>query len=375
MPGTLLSSSSVKEAARIFLDWAALEGLMTPVQPPKKKLEELLPFISSVSDEGKANLRTRGINFVGFNELDKEITVFIKRVVPKSKNFIESLPKNVCGYNIKYRQGQLEEIGKTQIVAHSSPPWVIRQSKNKNNHYACGSSISVGNAREAGSLGCLVKDSEGTIYGLSNNHVTGSCNHAQVGLPILAPGVADVIAGGLNPFTIGHHKKTLQMNPGDPSIINSLDNYDAAIFEILKLDNVTSFQGNQYDTPTKTIPFQPGQTVEKVGRTTGYTIGKVQEPLYGPIPITYSADIYGFSGSVYFCPVYLIYGLQDCFSDNGDSGSLIVTKDDLGERFAVGIVVGGGIDSRAPGGKITIALPIIPILEKLGVALVTNHNV
>ena len=116
--------------------------------------------------------------------------------------------------------------------------------------------------------------------------------------------------------------------------------------------------------------------VEKVGRTTGHTTGRVMGQIYGAHGIQYSAALYGFNGVVSFEPVFAIVGTGDVFSDNGDSGSLITAIDAAtGNRVAVGIVVGGRVDGSAPGGKTTIALPIQPILQALGVSLVSGHNV
>lgn len=72
---------------------------------------------------------------------------------------------------------------------------------------------------------------------------------------------------------------------------------------------------------------------------------------------------------------FVVHGIGDRFSDGGDSGSLVVHQDDVGVRHAVGIVVGGAADSSAPGGKISLIMPITPILEELGLTLVSNHNV
>lgn len=213
MPNINLTTSTIKEAAQIFSDWASLEGLLIRYQQPTKSLQELAPFIYHIMDEGKSKLRARGINYIGFNESDNTITAYLKKVAPNSKKFLENLPENVCGYPIKYKQGNIEQIGVSSTSPHSSP-WTIYRSSSGKEHYSCGSSISVGNYHDAGTLGCLVRDSEGNLFGLSNNHVVGSCNHAPVGLPILAPGVADVSAYGRDPFSIGHLYKTLPMKPG-----------------------------------------------------------------------------------------------------------------------------------------------------------------
>ena len=101
-----------------------------------------------------------------------------------------------------------------------------------NNRYTCGSSIFTGNRIGAGTLGCLVKDASGVLYGLTNNHVTGGCSYSEPELPVVAPGPADVVAGGFDPFTIGHHHKVLQLSVGSPDNVDVSDNLDAALFKI-----------------------------------------------------------------------------------------------------------------------------------------------
>jgi hypothetical protein len=211
------------------------------------------------------------------------------------------------------------------------------------------------------------------MFGLSNNHVTGSCNFAQIGLPILAPGVFDIVPG-TTPFTIGYHHRSLPLVVGNPDNVDWLNNCDAAIFKIKDENLVTSFQGTSYDTPLAASILAGGLDVEKVGRTTGHTKGKVLGQFHGAHLIKYNIPIYEFSGAVAFDSPFAIVGDTDAFSDGGDSGSLITTVDANGVRTAVGIIVGGRADGAHPGGKVTVALPILPILQKFGVTLVGGHN-
>jgi hypothetical protein len=118
------------------------------------------------------------------------------------------------------------------------------------------------------------------------------------------------------------------------------------------------------------------QLVEKVGRTTSHTTGRVIGKLQGPIIIPYASSIHNFSGPVYLDSVFTIAGQIGPFSDSGDSGSLVVTTPDAnGVRSAVGIIFGKMQDGSAPGGIVSLALPISPILQRLNVTLVHGHNV
>ena len=121
---------------------------------------------------------------------------------------------------------------------------------------------------------------------------------------------------------------------------------------------VSSYQGTHYDTPNQTEALVPDMEVEKSAGTTRHTAGRVLGQLHGVHGVQYSAPLYGFNGVVFFDPVFAIAGKTDVFSDGGDLGSLITTVDTAGNRTAVGDIIGDMIDGSAPGGKVTLALPI-----------------
>jgi hypothetical protein len=241
----------------------------------------------------------------------------------------------------------------------------------------CGSSISVGNAREAGTLGALLRDDAGKLYGLSCNHVTGGCSNARVDVPIVAPGILDVGAGAPNPRTIGLHRRALQFIQGDPSSVPTyFDNRDAAVFEIVDPGLVSSWQGSEFDTPAIVADPEEDAPVEKVGRTTRHTRGVVESRLVGPQRIDYSLTVYHsaeenitFKGTVFFEPVYIIRGYDGGFAIEGDSGSVVVHREPgHSPTAAVGLVIGGR------GNEETYMVPLKPVIEKLGLSLVTGHG-
>jgi hypothetical protein len=364
-----------QQAAGVFHDWAWSEGLIPdgPMAPVTSQAADLA-LVRPVTDLGKQILRAKQIQGVAFNEPRNEIVVFTKRVAPASKRQLASLPTMVDDVHIKYRQGVQTPIGGLPSAPFGGPAYTVR-NVGAAAVYTCGSSISVGNFREAGTMGSLVRDAKGVMHGLSNNHVSGSCSFAGIGLPILAPGVFDVVPNALPPFTIGFHAASLPMIAGSVDNVNPKGNLDAAMFRIANEARVSSYQGTAYDTPAQAAPLTANIEVEKVGRTTGHTRGRVLGQIHGAHPILYSAALYNFTGVVSFDPVFAIVGIGDLFSDNGDSGALITTIDANGQRFAAGIVVGGMNDGSAPGGKTTIALPIQPILQALGATLITGHNI
>jgi len=364
-----------KAAARIFHDWAAGEGLMAVPVAKSESTAQQLHLVQPVTDKGKQLLRTKQIHAIGFDTSDNKLVVFTRQAAPSSKKALALLPDHVDDVTVQYRQGKTAAIGIEPTTPFGAPPYTVRVSPN-GTVYTCGSSISAGNARDAGTMGCLLRNGTGEVFGLSNNHVSGSCSFAGVGLPILAPGVIDVAPNGLNPFTIGLHHSSLPLVTGDPGNVDHKANRDSAIFGIVDPGRVSSYQGDAYDTPSTVGAIAAGMIVEKYGRTTGLTKGTVVSEIYGAHPIQYAAPQYGFSGIVCFEPVFAIVGENTIFSDNGDSGSLITTVDPTtGLRSAVGIVVGGMHDGSAPGKRTTIALAIEPVLSGFGLTLVTGHNV
>lgn len=361
-------------AATIFHDWAVTEGLMTDGAAKALSFTQgQLSLIQPSDESAKQILRRRGVLGIIFNDPSREITVLTRLKGPGKKE-LKALPSKIDDIAVQYRQGLSLTIGGEPSRAHGNPPFFVRQAGGQG-HYTCGSSVSQGNCRDAGTMGCLVRDAQGAIYGMSNNHVTGGCSHAATGLPILAPGVLDVIPLGQDPFTIGYHERVLAMRLGTPDNTDPSLNLDAAIFKIAPDVRVTSFQGSYYDTPQKFAPIQPGSNVEKIGRTTAHTHGVIIGQFYGGKAILYDMEIHGFKGRVFFDPIYVVQGIGGTFSQPGDSGALVTTIGSNGERHAVGIVVGGLTDKGSPGGLLTFILPIEPVLQKFGVSLVLGYNV
>lgn len=259
------------------------------------------------------------------------------------------------------------------IQAPSSAPQMVDMFRKK--RLACGSSISVGNTREAGTLGALLRDGNGKLFGLSCNHVTGGCSNARLNVPIVSPGIMDVTANGPHPRTIGFHAKTLQFIAGDPSSVPGYkSNLDSAVFEIGNESDVTSWQGNAFDTPSAVLDPEEDAPIEKVGRTTRHTRGVVESQLVGPQRIDYDLTVFhsaeeniAFRGTVFFEPVYMLRGIGGDFAIEGDSGALVVTREQGKDAAAIGIVVGGHAGE-------TFMLPLRPILSKLGMTLVSGHE-
>lgn len=253
----------------------------------------------------------------------------------------------------------------------------VNKIKLKNQKYPCGNSISIGNVREAGTLGALVVDEAGNYFGLSANHVSGGCSCARRGTPIVAPGILDVGPGQVSPQVIGEHYSVLPMVPGDPSASEAYKtNRDAALFSLTAPKRLSSFQGVHYDTPSHVTDPIEDSNVEKVGRTTGLTEGYIESEIIGAERIDYSTTVFHsadenqkFSASVFFESIYIVQPQKAgaVFAAGGDSGALVTAIDVEGQRSAVGLLIAG----KSTGAVYMLALS--PILREFGVSLVDGH--
>ena len=245
----------------------------------------------------------------------------------------------------------------------------------------CGNSISLGNDRGAGTLGALVRDANGSLLGLSCSHVIAGCGYMQVGMPIVSPGIQDIVPGWPDPRVIGHFERALPLVAGDPRTIGALDNLDAGVFRVSSESLVSSMQGGEYDTPNKihdlTEDDEGELQIEKVGRTTGHTEGTILSEFDHAIEVAFSVVTYPehgqlkkFEATVYTNALWMVGSTGRPFANPGDSGALVVTRSIDGvERMAVGLVIAGTKDHSA------LVLPIRPVLEALNVNLVSTHGV
>jgi hypothetical protein len=328
--------------------------------------------VEAAEPAGLSALERISITAVGVNPKRRTVVIYTPRRLTKKAQ--AALPSSLTGgLSVEFRQAKPVSIGiegaGQPVLAGSEGGWSVGTP------YPCGSSIGMANTRMAGTFGALVRGEDGALFGLSNNHVTGGCSNARPGLPILAPGVLDVTADGPSPFCIGRHHGVLPMVQGFPGMVNIADNTDAALFAIEDPRRVSSMQGDVYDTPSAVADPEVDMVVEKVGRTTGHTVGVVEAAMAGEFPVSYTIVAYHgpdeevrFNGLVYFTPVFKIDGQDGPFSLSGDSGSLVVGKDASGRRAAVGLVFAG----LAPDES--YMLPLRPILERFGVTLVSGHN-
>ncbi|UQV46104.1 hypothetical protein KIV45_03400 [Janthinobacterium lividum] len=362
--------ATAREVASSIRKWAVAKNLMHSLPAVVEAIYVADVAQAPITDEAETVLRQRGISSISFNDMDSSVWVYTKRRVTMKD--VEILPADFAGCAITYSQGEIDELGNVPAEAQGAP-YELGQA-NGFAIYRCGSSISPGNSASAGTMGALVTKN-GQVYGLTNNHVSGGCSHSPPGLPILAPGVLDVAPGGISPFTVGYHDSVLSMVPGDGGNVQIAQNSDAALFRITNAAAVSSYQGTVFDTPAIVQEPYEGMIVEKVGRTTGHTTGKIVGRELVPLRVSASAPNYGYKAVVLMPSAFIVHGDERPFSEGGDSGSLVTSRQLDGSYAAVGILFAGGQDSKAPGGKKTYILPIGPILLRLGVTLISAHNV
>ena len=209
-----------------------------------------------------------------------------------------------------------------------------------------------------GTLGCRVVDASGTLYGLSNNHVFALENKGIIQVDsITQPGPLDTYRNGNpnNPCSPVAANKIGTLWDFEPIAVAN-GTIDSAIMKILNnsVDYRTPKGG--YGAPTQNPLNAPlvGQSVQKVGRTTGYTLGNVIG-INVSVVVNYGTLSAGYMGQ-------LAFASAGQFGNSGDSGSLIVTND----RRPVALLFAGG--GAAPGSDI-IGNPIGLVLKRFNVAI------
>ncbi len=336
---------AVSEAAQAGVDWP-LERIFNTDAEAAQRISQALHRVKIAS--------------IAADDATKTVSVLCKGSI--SDSLSKKLPGRVHGITINYSGKNLIEAN-PPVIPHSSasgsPLWFTHGGR-----MACGSSVTCSQTFGAGTLGFLGTLRDGRIVGFSNNHVTGDSNHTPPGMHILCPSPFDASPFSPPPKAIGRHLQLVALHSGDPSQI-SLQELDAAIFDLTDIDAVTSMQGGGlYDTPTETVAPSGALRVKKVGRTTGLRTGTVIGQIVVPLSIPYKSN--RFQSIVYFTNVWAVQGDGgNTFSEGGDSGSLVVTLD--GAK-AVGVVFAGG-------NGVSFIIPIDKILEHFGLSLLSNHNV
>ena len=202
----------------------------------------------------------------------------------------------------------------------------------------------------AGTLGGFVRTPGGLAI-LSNNHVLAASDAAVLGDVVLQPGPADrgVPADRVATLTAFERFRT-----GLPNLV------DAAV--ALLDGGVAVEPGDVPGGPlagevAASTEVDPDDTVEKVGRTTGHTLGVVTAVEVDAVAVQFDEVVHRFDDQLE------IAGLTGGFSAGGDSGSVIWRSRD---RAPVALLFAGSTTGGPQGSGVTFANPLGTVLRLLG---------
>jgi hypothetical protein len=282
-----------------------------------------------------------------------------------SARLIKSLPPAIDGVPIRaHRMGPITVRADAAAGANTAGHLFLRGER-----ICCGSSCAPTSEDYAGTLGALVTSTvfDGT-YLLSNNHVFAGCNHIPREQSIVAPSPVDAVQNVHAQREIGRSEHIHELRSGDPNWVVPCDT-DLALARATNDDAITSWQGANpgYDTPSDVASPVSEMAVKKFGRTTALTEGVVEARVTAPMAVTYNAK--QFKGTVWFNDVWTIRGsVKTPFARQGDSGSLVVTKD--GTK-AVGLLF--AVNGTGEYGWV---IPMPRVVQAFGgLQLVTGHGV
>ncbi|SDU88057.1 chymotrypsin family serine protease [Jiangella alkaliphila] len=203
----------------------------------------------------------------------------------------------------------------------------------------------------AGTIGGFVVDDSGAVLVLSNNHVLADSDRGAAGDVVVQPGPAD--GGAAAADRIGVLDGAVALDEVAPNLV------DAAT---ARLDDGVEISA-EYPGGALTgwVAVTDDIAVEKAGRTTGVTQGRVSAIEIDGISVQYPSGVLDFDDQLE------VTGTGSSgFSAGGDSGSLVYRPD---TREAIGLLFAGS-DTGGPNGQgLTYCNPIGTVLERLGVRL------
>lgn len=203
----------------------------------------------------------------------------------------------------------------------------------------------------AGTIGGFVVDESGAVLVLSNNHVLADSGRGRPGDVVVQPGVAD--GGAVPADRIGVLDGVVPLDEVAPNLV------DAAT---ARLDDGVEVAAEYPGGPlTGWVAVTDDIAVEKVGRTTGHTQGRISAIEIDGVSVQYPSGVIDFDDQIE------VTGAGSTrFSDGGDSGSVVYRPD---TREAIGLLFAGS-DTGGPNGQgLTYCNPIGVVLERLGVRL------
>lgn len=291
--------------------------------------------ISSITKSLEANeaqlLQKANVVGVGIGEKIKAglplgrlcLKVYVEKKYPKT-----ALAKNdIIPQGLSLIETDVEEVGKITALGFSG-----------RYRPALGGS-SIGHYKiTAGTLGCLVRDkATNAAFILSNNHVLANSNQAQKGDSILQPGSYD--GGKMAKDVIGYLERWIEIKFG-----KEVNFVDAALAKPKSIKLVKP-EIIEIGLPLGITHPKIGMLIQKSGRTTGHTIGKIKD-ISATVKVNYDRKIALFRNQI----------LTTTMSQGGDSGSLVLNM----KKRAIGLLFAGSE-------KVTILNPIAEVMKRLGI--------
>jgi hypothetical protein len=210
----------------------------------------------------------------------------------------------------------------------------------------CGSSISARTYGLTGTIGAVVLLEDGNKRCiLSNNHVLASTDRLSPGEDILQPGLADAQGDPHNTYRLGSLERAIPIRIGGTNTV------DAAVAWVY--DGAVTVSHHEFTIVPEPRHPAKGMGVMKEGRSTGLRNGTIVDVDWAG-PVDYTG--LGGTGTAWFEQQILIQGDQGVFSDEGDSGSLVVHRE---SKNPLGLLLGGSESGY------TIANPILEVMDQL----------
>ncbi|MBA2416311.1 MAG: hypothetical protein H0V64_10590 [Geodermatophilaceae bacterium] len=210
----------------------------------------------------------------------------------------------------------------------------------------------------AGTLGGFVSFDGRRLHLLSNSHVLAESGQARLGDAVLQPGVAD--GGDPAADAVGTLASFVPLDSAEPNLV------DAAVAVVAGgIDaDPSAYPGGPVGC-VATAPPADG-LVQKVGRTTGLTSGRVTAFEVDGLMVQYDVGVLTFDNQIE------IEGADaGPFSAGGDSGSVIWTTTD---RHALGLLFAGSTTGGQNGQGLTYANPLALVLSELGATWVSETS-
>ncbi|AYF53683.1 serine protease [Clostridium botulinum C] len=210
----------------------------------------------------------------------------------------------------------------------------------------CGYSVGPEKSTKTGSIACLVTDGFSRFL-LGNNHVLAKTNSLAIGTPIIQPSGED--KGKAKVDVVAHLAKFIPIKLG--GIFKKEENYvDCAIARLTEKSIASPKIAIIDMSPRGVTTPKVNQTVKKVGRTTGLSIGKILA-INATQKIEYGMKSALFKNQIVTTPM----------AEEGDSGALLLDEN----NYAVGLLLGGSE-------LCSIYNNINDVLSLLSISIITN---